>query len=461
MILTLLTTLALARPPGPRVFCETYPDAPVCTSGTVGCEFCHTSPPDFGPFGADIAAAMPTITDDQAYTDALPDALRTVEPLDSDGDGKSNLSEITWGTPPGNAVDTLGCTTPVPSGPYTLCAYDPVLAFRRVSVDVCGRSPSRAELDAVREDPTVDRVLDRLDACLQSDHWRGVDGVLWQIAFPKVRPREPFQGSIARVYEQDLNLFTYTQIDDHDARDLLVADYQVQRTDGSPPTYTARPFTGPRSPDPETRAGMLTTTWFHSSNTMGQALPRVTAAQAYRAYLGYDLAVPEGIFPALDDSGQPIPVVDYDDKGVDAPLCASCHSTLDPLAYMFSRYAGAGENVTFAEEGGPPASFYWPERMDAYVGFDGGEALRDVPETGAFLGESGYTLVEWSQAAATSEDFARALVRDYWIRFIGHEPTPAEALEFESIWRGFMTEDDYRTERMLRALVQTEAYGVP
>lgn len=35
---------------------------------------------------------------------------------------------------------------------------------------------------------------------------------------------------------------------------------------------------------------MLTTRWFLAKNTMVTPIPRTTAAQAYRAYLGYDIA---------------------------------------------------------------------------------------------------------------------------------------------------------------------------
>jgi len=75
---------------------------------------------------------------------------------------------------------------------------------------------------------------------------------------------------------------------------------------------------------------MLTTRWFLAKNTMLTPVPRTTAAQAYRAYLGYDIAKLEGLQPV---AGEP---VDYDRKRVTAEQCAVCHSTLDPLSYPFS-----------------------------------------------------------------------------------------------------------------------------
>ena len=78
------------------------------------------------------------------------------------------------------------------------------------------------------------------------------------------------------------------------------------------------------------------------SNTMFTSIPRTTAAQAYRAFLGYDIAKLEGLWPV---AGEP---ADYDNKGVGAPACAGCHATLDPLTYPFSRYEGIGGGGPFS-----------------------------------------------------------------------------------------------------------------
>ena len=469
LVLSLAAAIpAQARPPGPAIVCEAYPDIPTCLAGTTDCSLCHTQPPLLNPFGTDLRAALGTPTvDEEDYSARLPAALAAVEALDSDGDGASNIDELIGGTSPGDATvrpTPTECTGPVAIGGYQLCGYDPTYAYRRVSLDVCGRSASADELAAVAQsiDP-VGEVVRKLEACLQSEFWLGVDGQLWQIAFPKVRPRVPFQ-LVEDAFEPDLNLFVYTQSGDRDARELLTANYAVDRDDSvSPPRYSATMPSGPRTPDPSTRAGMLTTGWFNGSNTMGQSIPRVTAAQAYRAYLGLDIAKLQGLFDPLDASGRPLPLIDYDDKGITAPACATCHRTLDSLAYLFSRYAGAGESVVFrdARPRPPPPGFYAPNRMDYMIGFDGDEKLLDVPETGALFGQSGLTLVEWARLAADSEAFAQTLVRDYWTRLVGQAPDGDDLPAFESLWRRFMTDFNYRTERMLVALVQTEAYGEP
>jgi hypothetical protein len=84
-----------------------------------------------------------------------------------------------------------------------------------------------------------------------------------------------------------------------------------------------------------------------------------------------------------------------------------------------------------------------------------------MPENGYVLGEPVQNLREWAQVAANSKRFAEATVKDYWRFLIGLEPDSNE--EFVTLWQDFMdpAKDDYRVERMLHALIRTEAYGVP
>jgi len=309
-------------------------------------------------------------------------------------------------------------------------------------LDVCGRSPSRAELGSLlaAEDPR-EAVHEQLDVCLDSEFWQGPGGVVEQLSYPKIRPRKPFER--ATVYRDDFRLFVYTQLDDHDARDLLRADYTVDYVDGD---YVRA--MGRQAVEQDRRAGLLTTTWFLSSNTMGQAIPRVTAAQAYRAYLGFDLSDPAGVFPV---EGEPR---DYDAKGVDDAECAVCHSTLDPLAYMFSRYRGS------AEPSGRRARGYDPDRLLDYVEIDG-PFVAQAPEQGALFGQPVRDLVAWGELASETDAFARTIALDYWALLVGHPPRPDELAEFERLWRRLGSEHAWRVEPMLHDLIDTEAYGVP
>ena len=191
---------------------------------------------------------------------------------------------------------------------------------------------------------------------------------------------------------------------------------------------------------------MLTTQWFLGLNTMFSAMPRTTAAQAYRAYLGADISAGEGLRPV---DGEP---TDVDNKGVDAAGCAGCHSTLDPLTYPFSRYNGF-----FAFN-------YAAERMNGFTRTDG-PRVNQTPEHGILLGKPVKDLLEWGQVAANSDPFAKKVVLDYWKLLIGREPDvqAADQTEYAHLWRGLKSKEayDYRVEKMLHALILTNAYGRP
>ncbi|NJK89499.1 MAG: hypothetical protein HC923_08925, partial [Myxococcales bacterium] len=234
----------------------------------------------------------------------------------------------------------------------------------------------------------VDR---QLDACLDSEYWRGRDGVLWRIAHPKIRPLAAIKagadaGDIPLAdYEDDYNLFAYAHSDDRDVRDVLLARYLVERIDGPETQYVqvqrnpfedlgARGFLVAQFVDIPQRAGLLTTRWNLASNTMFTSVPRTTAAQAYRAFLGYDLSKLEGLFPV---EGEPI---DYDAKDVKRDECSICHSTLDPLTYPFAHYNGIG--------GGNPGAIPYrnePGRPARFVDVDGPE-VASVPQGGVLFG---------------------------------------------------------------------------
>lgn len=192
---------------------------------------------------------------------------------------------------------------------------------------------------------------------------------------------------------------------------------------------------------------MLTQRWFLMSNTMFTSIPRTTAAQAYRAYLGYDLSKLEGLHPVSDEPA------DYDAKGVQEPACAACHSTLDPLSYPFSRYEGIG--------GGAARPYSYSEnRLRGFLEVDG-ERITDTPEAGYIFGEKVDNLVEWAEVAANSEAFRRATVLDYWRLLLRETPRATERGEFNDLVEGLGSDNNWRVEAMLHDLIDTEAYGAP
>lgn len=479
LVLAASATTAHAMAVAPTVVCDTYPDADTCRGTQPACTLCHTAPPVRNDFGLQVEAAlapgMPRPLDIDAFAAALPAALMAVEALDADGDGTANFDELQAGTLPGDAASKPGegglavCeANTARTWAYNVCDRDAVYTYRKVMLDFCGRSPTLSEIEGLSASADAWRAIhDTLDLCLGGNFWRGRDGVLWNLANRKIRPSAAIKsgedpGSIPLAdYDDDYNLFVYNQIDDHDARELLTAQYFVARDDGDFTTYT--PFTrtpaedlaergigGVQIVDIERRAGMLTTRWFLMSNTMFTPIPRTTAAQAYRSYLGLDIARMEGLMPVANEP------VDYDAKSVDQPACAVCHATLDPLTYPFTRYEGITGG---AGGGGLPAS-YNADRLDRFGATDA-PTTPDAPEAGVILGQPVADLLAWAQVAANSNEFARTTALDYWQLLVGEPPRQADRDTFDGLWQAFAGEHGYSVERMLHDLIDTEAYSVP
>ncbi|WP_437624213.1 hypothetical protein [Sorangium sp. So ce1151] len=464
---------ASARPPAPQLFCESYANDLLCAASGVSCTLCHTrteSPVAWNAYGDDVRSAFSKpSTSDETFAAALPSALAAVEDRDSDKDGASNRDEIAAGTLPGDAASApegeATCGPAQVPMTYDVCRYDGRYALRKVMLEACGRSPTPAELAAMADTPLElqpDAVADALTTCMQSEFWRGREGVVWNIAHAKIRPtifanerEENTDGhydASEKIFDyfNDYALFVYTQIDGHDSRDLLKARYYVQRliVSGRSVYKPVDELPGRQSMPTERRAGMLTTRWYLLFNNMFTALPRTAAAQAYRAYLNRDIALGEGLHPV---PGEP---VDYDYKGVAAPTCAGCHSTLDPLSYSFSRYDGVtGTNID-------DFGRYLPTRLEDFYDplLPGVSAM---PEAGVLLGKPVSSLTEWAEVATSSQEFAASRVSDYWEVFFHAEPSGAELATFDALVQAFRTEHDFAIDPMLRDLVRTEAFGVP
>jgi len=438
---------AQAKPVAPEEFCRIYPKTALCASGAAPCTTCHTTPPARNAFGIQVESALspgtPRPLSDGLFLSGLPAALRAAEPLDADGDGASNAEEFQAGTLHVDAASRPsrigGCDAAesalAKAQPWNTCAYDPAYALTRIGLDFCGHSPTRGELEAVRGSNDWQSLLEqKLASCLDSAFWRGKRGVLWNLANAKILPEASLKsgedaGDLAIAdYDDDYNLFVYVNTGDRDARELLTAQYHVIRqADGTLVPIERTPAENYEAHDyddddaaqlvpQQRRAGMLTTRWFLAKNTMVTPIPRTTAAQAYRAYLGYDIAKMEGLQPV---AGEP---VDYDRKGVAAEQCAVCHSTLDPLSYPFTRYDGLGggdeEEISdpataINEDGSVNIAFgnYIAGRMDRFVRQEGPQ-IAETPEAGVLFGQPVANLVEWAEVAANSEPFARKLVLD-------------------------------------------------
>jgi hypothetical protein len=467
-----LSSTGEAQPPAPAAFCEVYPDVPACASGEASCTTCHDAPPALNAYGGDVSAALLPAEarplHDDTFVSGLGEALLAVEGVDSDGDGFPNLVELEEGTSPSDATSAPAEKACVDDDgdDWNLCGYDHGYAFKKVMIDFCGRSPTLQEKEqfAAEKDPTA-ALHQVLDACLDSEHWRGRGGRVWNLANSKIGPLRaikagPDAGPIPLAdYDDDYAFFVFTQTDDRDAREVLTgttfvsARYMDGRTvyeewDRTPDEdEAARGEDLYQAVEKERRAGLLTHRWFLMINTMFTSVPRTTAAQAYRAFLGYDISRLEGLSPV---EGEP---ADYDNKGVQVDECAACHSTLDPLTYPFSRYEGIGGGYAY------PYS-YGEDRLLGFTDVDG-ERVADTPESGVIFGQEVDDLVEWAQVAANSEAFRRATVSDYWEMLLGEPPRANEQAEYGALVASFGGGHGHQVEKMLHDLIDTEAYGAP
>ena len=447
---------AFARPPGPATFCSKYPMAPACTGAQPACGYCHTSPPLRNAFGMSVEAAllpgMPRPLTDGDFANALPGALAAVEMQDADGDNVTNLVEIQKGTLPAdkksfpNDVPCAGGT----NSAYDVCKYDARYVFKKVRLDFCGTSPTwdeMAQLDGATDKAAF--IDGALDTCLKSEFWRGKNGQLWELANKKVRPLGTLksgedQGLIALAdYYDDYALFTWAQIDGHDARDVLTADFFVTRQ-VNPTRYSSVASKSGQAVVVARRAGNLTSAWNLVYNVMFTALPRNAASQAYRAYLGLDIAKQEGLYPIASEPR------DYDAKGVTQDLCKQCHATLDPLSYPWRNYNGLTQ----------PFAQYQAMRIELHFAGES-PTISQIPESGYIMGKPVSSLKEWARVAADSDPFAVNTVMDYWKLTMGEPPRPEQNEEFVKLWRDLKGAQNYSIEKMLHALVKTEAYGAP
>jgi len=437
---------AQARPTGPRLYCAHYDDTPACRGAIVACTQCHTAPPELNAYGVDIVTALTG-----PYDDVLGEALVAVEGNDSDGDGLSNLEELVLGTKPGDATSFFAAP-PAPSGPtnpgFDVGSYDPAFAHRRAMIAYCGRSPTFEEREAFAEAADQRAALhDAVDVCLESAYWK-TEG-LPRLADKRIRPLQAINvdGVIPLAdYAWDYRLFVHALTGDRDARDLLVADYHVD-ANGTVVTGviagSGDQQVGGQPLAVDKRAGMITTQWFLMIHTMFSELPRTTAAQAYRAYLGQDIARSEGLLPV---DGEP---VDIDNKGVDDnETCIYCHATLDPLSYAFAHYngiGGGGGNGAF--NAGRPS--WAPTAIES--------AILDVPLQNVH--ERG--VVDWARTAADSPLFRQTIAGMFMTHGLGRPPRPDELDALQDLADRLADTDGYRATALIHRLVDTDAFGVP
>ncbi len=403
------------------------------------------------------------------------------------------------GTHPGDAGSKPQDQSQPPSEPnceelnqksdWNVCGYDPQYVFLKLHRDFCGQTPSFEDIESFKSlssDQQINALHSSLDNCLDSEFWLGKEGVLWRMGHIKIKPARSIKSGTdggdtpLGDYYDDYNLFVYHMIDNHDVRGLLTANYFVLRTD-NPTTYTQSDNVplDPENPGlpaavsvvmgggqqfvpPEQRAGMMTTLWNMVTGTMFTSIPRANAAEMLRKYLNIDFAKGERLneFYPKDE----FVLIDYDNKGVEAPDCAFCHRALDPVSYPFTQYNGlsSGALLPRSENFLLPGIFK-ENRIDILAEQNSGiePDLANTPTEGFLFGQPVANLVEWAQVAANSDDFAKTVVLDFFKLLKGREPNKDELTAYDQLWQDLKGKHNYGVEAMLHDFIKTEVYGAP
>jgi hypothetical protein len=464
-------TMAHARPTAPELFCKVYPTATQCRGSVVSCTVCHTSAPSLNGYGGSIASVLDR---SRSFEQALPGALAETETGDADADGKSNAQEFAEGTFPGNPSSVFAGEAP------QAASESPEFAFRRVSVAFCGVSPTFEEMEALRSSSDKKAFThSKLDTCLKSDYWR--KEALVHIADPLVRPVALLGhcGLAFLDFEPDYNIFLWAMTGGRDASEILTAKYFVEesatgelqtveeastnrtRAGVKCSSFGGTPGAVRQNVAPPYRAGVLTTANFLLNNSQDAYIPRVSAGIAYRNWFGADIAQYQALYSVPQEPR------DIDKKGLKDPVCASCHSTLDPIAYAYSYYYGGGPSQQFGA--------YARERPEVFLGGLG--ATRDIlddwyndqPVPRVFgkafsqeykLPEDTSSLVQIAAEVAKSDLFARHITRLVFREVVGGDPEPRDADEFAQLWQGLRT-NKFSVDNMCHALIDTKAFGSP
>jgi hypothetical protein len=428
--------VAFATTDASGAFCQRYPKALGCTSTSAACAICHAGPPSLNSYGQDLGDHLTG-----ALAVGLLEAVQKIEKLDSDGDGSTNIDEISNRGAPGNP-------NVKPSSELAL-VYDPSLAYKRVVATYCGTTASYEEIKKIQAAADSRTLIKaKLTECLGSNYW--TKEALYRLADKKIQPLAAvgFGGNVViGDYRWDYRLFSHIMTGDRDARELLSATYHIDANGNKVEGVVAReePFelgqriviAGGEPLQPDRRAGMITTQWFLSFYTMFSQLPRNTASQVYRAYLGLDLAKGEGLQPVM---GEPR---DVDNRRVAQSECAVCHSTLDPLAYAFSTYKGI--EISAALAFGNPIGTYDAQRAPWEA-------------QGQIFGKPVDNLLEWADLARNSDDFKKNIARMMFEKAMSRDPAPHELAEFDQLWRN-LPADGYSVNKLIHRFVETKAFG--
>ena len=343
-------------------------------------------------------------------------------------------------------------------GEAPAAAPDPEAALLRLSLDVRGVRPSLDELDRVAADPAA---LDALRAELLADpRWAerlvSAGQEVWSTVQDEAEhPASTFglgdEAAFARaVGEEPLRLLAHVAVNDLPYTTLVTANYTVVDANLAaawPVVPDAAPGEGwvpARWTDGRPAAGALVSNglWWRYETSQNNA-SRGRANQISRIFLCRDYLSQPVEFDRSLDLSDPAVVADALRAN---PGCASCHSSLDPLASLLG-------GVYFARKSGPDEMRrYHPEREGIWR-----------TQTGvapAYFGQPAAGLFDLGQAIAADPGFVDCAVQQTAEHLLRRPLTPADTAA-RTRWREAFVRDGLKLRSLWAAVLADPLYLGP
>ena len=335
---------------------------------------------------------------------------------------------------------------------------DPVAALVRMSLDIRGVRPSLTELDSVTATPEV---LAELRAAFLADpRWaeRIVSASQEQWATVQDEAEHPAstfgltdEAAFARsVGEEPLRLLAHIATEDLPITDLVTADYTLVDKNLAvawpvvPDTDPGDGWVTARWTDGRPAAGVLVTNglWWRYETSQNNA-SRGRANQLSRILLCRDyLSQPVEFDRSLNLSDP-----DVVNNALRAnPGCASCHSSLDPLASLLG-------GVYFARKSGPEEMrHYHPERESIWR-----EQTGVAP---AYFGQPATGLFDLGQSIAADPGFVDCMVAQTAEHLLRRPLGPADTAA-RTRWREAFVRGDLTLRALWTAILSDPLYLGP
>lgn len=333
---------------------------------------------------------------------------------------------------------SLGCTGEEPeidtSGPpivedtavepETIETIDAVRALTRLSLDLRGRRPTIAEIEAVQSDA---QALDGLvEDFLQDAAFPDRMGWLWNTAFQTgvwgqsyerfgpldaetwaAMGYEPI-AIVAAVVDEDRPFTELVTLSGTRADEALIELYHLEGEGGwGPAAYT----------DGRPDAGVLAVNalWLrHTADTVNQN--RVRANAVARIFLCADFLDREDGFAFEIDPSEPNAV---ETAVRNDPACLGCHAALDPLTGFFGGFPERSDQLPI-------------ERYIQYSPYM--EQWLAQRRSVAYYGQEASTLADLGKLIGADPRFARCSVRRFYEGLVGETPTAAAERELVEGW---------------------------